>query len=155
MPEGLLASTATEMSAPCSAQRRPAPPFALRRADPTRPLCVRVLDSTGLNWISLFRASGESFRRLVLDALEGARDACFLGEQFCWHLIVPDPAWPPRWAPRLDPTHQASYVVHCVSCVMCHASRILHLAPSFTQFATPTMHVVSCVTIEYYEWLTT
>ena len=42
-----MASKATEMSAPCSAQRRPAPPSALRRADPTRPLCVRVLDSTG------------------------------------------------------------------------------------------------------------
>ena len=76
-----MASKATGMSAPCSAQRRPAPPVvcpgfglvksvfigirffvvlenvqavvrrappsALRRADPTRPLCVRVLDSTG------------------------------------------------------------------------------------------------------------
>ena len=27
------------MSAPCSAQLRPAPPSAVRRADPTRPLC--------------------------------------------------------------------------------------------------------------------
>ena len=45
-PEGLLASKATEMSAHCFAQRRPAPPSALHRADPTRPLCVRFLDST-------------------------------------------------------------------------------------------------------------
>ena len=35
------------MSASCSDQRRPAPPSALRHADPTGPLCVRVLDSTG------------------------------------------------------------------------------------------------------------
>ena len=35
------------MSAPCSAQLRPTPPSAVRRADPTLPLCVRVLDSTG------------------------------------------------------------------------------------------------------------
>ena len=41
------------MSAPCSAQRRPAPPSALRRADPTRPLCVRVLDSTGADNLRL------------------------------------------------------------------------------------------------------
>ena len=43
-----MASKETDMSAPCSAQRGPAPPSALRLADPTRPLCVRVLDSTGL-----------------------------------------------------------------------------------------------------------
>ena len=48
-PEGRLAPKGTEKSAPCSAQRRPAPPSALCRADPTCPLCVRVLDSTGLN----------------------------------------------------------------------------------------------------------
>ena len=35
------------MSAPWFAQLRPAPPSAVRCADPTRPLCVRVLDSTG------------------------------------------------------------------------------------------------------------
>ena len=33
-----MASKATEMSAPCSAQRRPALPSALRLADPNRPL---------------------------------------------------------------------------------------------------------------------
>ena len=42
-----MAPKATEMSASCSAQRRPALPSALRRADPTRSLCVWVLDSTG------------------------------------------------------------------------------------------------------------
>ena len=44
----LLASKATELSAPCSAQRRPATPSALRRADPICPLCVRILNSTSL-----------------------------------------------------------------------------------------------------------
>ena len=47
--EGRLPSRPIEMSAPCSAQLRPAPPAAVRRADPTRPLCVRVLDSTGFH----------------------------------------------------------------------------------------------------------
>ena len=45
--EGRLPSRPTEMSAPWFAQLRPAPPSAVRCADPTRPLCVRVLDSTG------------------------------------------------------------------------------------------------------------
>ena len=43
-----LAFGPTELSAPCSSQLRPAPPSAVRRADPTRPWCVRVLDSTSL-----------------------------------------------------------------------------------------------------------
>ena len=29
--------------------------------------------------------------------------ACLLGEQFCWHPVLPDPAPPPRHAPRPDP----------------------------------------------------
>ena len=57
----------------------------------------------GLNEISLVRASGETFRRRVFDALEGTRDSCLLGEQFCWHPVLPDPAPPPRRAPRPDP----------------------------------------------------
>ena len=39
------------------------------RFDSTRPWYVRVLDSTG-------RASGETFRRRVFDALEKARKDC-------------------------------------------------------------------------------
>ena len=35
-----------------------------------------------LNRISLVRASGETFRRRVFDALESARKDCSLGEQF-------------------------------------------------------------------------
>ena len=77
--------------------RRP----AVRRPVPTRPGYVRVLDSTGLHRISLVRASGET-RRRVFDALVGAREACFLGEQFCWHPVLPDPAPPPRRALRSD-----------------------------------------------------
>ena len=71
----------------------------MRRPDPTGPLCVRVLDLTSS--ISLVRASGET-RRRVFDALKGAREACFLGEQFCWHPVLPDPAPPLRRALRLD-----------------------------------------------------
>ena len=42
--------------------------------------------------------------RRVFDALEGAREASFLGEQFCGHPVLPDPAPPARRAPRLDPS---------------------------------------------------
>ena len=75
-----------------STQRRPvlpspAPPRrpAVRRPDPTGPWFVRVLGST------------------TFDPLEGTRILCFLGEQFCWHPILPDPARPPCRAPRPDP----------------------------------------------------
>ena len=44
-----------------------------------------------------------SDRRRLFDALEGAKDSCLLGEQFCWHLVLPDPVLPLRRAPRLDP----------------------------------------------------
>ena len=45
----------------------------------------------GLHRISLVRASGETFRRRVFDALEGTRKDCPLGEQFCWHTVLPAP----------------------------------------------------------------
>ena len=45
--EGRLPPRLTEMSALWFAQLRSAPPSAVRCADPTGPLCVRVLDSTG------------------------------------------------------------------------------------------------------------
>ena len=59
--------------------------------------------SIDLHTISLLRASGESFRRRLFDALEGAREARILGEQFCWYPVLPDPAPPPRRAPRPGP----------------------------------------------------
>ena len=43
------------------------------------------------------------FKRRVFDALEGTREACSLGGQFCWHPVLPDPAPPLRHAPRPDP----------------------------------------------------
>ena len=98
-PEGRLASKATEMSAPCSAQRRPAPPSALRRADPTRPLCVRVFDSTGHQFVLLGRRSGDVSSML----LESAWKDCSLGAQFYWRAVLLDPAPPPRRASRRDP----------------------------------------------------
>ena len=60
-----MASKATKMSAPCSAQLRPARPSSLRRADPTRPLCVRVLDSTG------YKLAYSLFRRDVQESVPG------------------------------------------------------------------------------------
>ena len=57
----------------------------------------------GLHRISLVRAFGETFRRRFFDALEGTKDLRCLGEHFCWHPILPDPARPPRRAPRPDP----------------------------------------------------
>ena len=77
---------------PCAAPSRPA-----------RSVSGFWIRQVGLHRISLIRASGESFRRRVFDALGGTRKACLLGEQFCWHPILPDPAPPPRRAPRPDP----------------------------------------------------
>ena len=57
----------------------------------------------GLHKILVVSASGETFRRLVFDALGGTRDACLLGELFCRRPVLPGPAPPPRRAPRLDP----------------------------------------------------
>ena len=57
----------------------------------------------GLHRIYLIRASGESFKRRVFDALERTREARTLGEQFRWHPVLPDPAPPPHRAPRPDP----------------------------------------------------
>ena len=74
----------------------PAPPRRTTvHPDPTRPWYVRVLDSTS-------RASRETFRRCVFDALEGTRDACPLNELFCCCPVLPDPAPPLRCAPRPD-----------------------------------------------------
>ena len=61
-------------------------------------LCSSVV----LHRISLVRVSGESFRRLVFDALGGARDACLLGKLFCRRPVLPRPALPSNVRP--DPT---------------------------------------------------
>ena len=68
-----------------------------------QPFVNRGFCSIGLHMISLVRASGKTFKRRVFDALERPRDACLLGELFCWHPVLPDPAPPPRRAPRPDP----------------------------------------------------
>ena len=85
----------------------PAPPGhpAARRPAPTRPWYVRVLDSTGLHRISLACAFEDTFRTAVLDALEGAKDSCLLGEPTRRHPVLPGSA-PPRCPAvgRPDPT---------------------------------------------------
>ena len=76
-------------------------PGALRPGD--KPLINRSLfSSIGLNGISFVRASGETFRRRVFDALGGARDACLLGKLFCRRPVLLGPAPPPGRAPRPD-----------------------------------------------------
>ena len=65
--------------------------------------CPNPPRRSALHRISLVRASGRTFRRFVFDALGGTRASCLLGEQFCWHPVLPDPAPPPRCAPRPDP----------------------------------------------------
>ena len=57
----------------------------------------------GLHRILFVRASGETFRRRVFDALGGTRDACLLGALFCRRPVLPGPAPPLRRAPRPDP----------------------------------------------------
>ena len=42
-------------------------------------------------------------KQTVFDALEGTKEDCPLGEQFCWHPDLPDTAPPRRHATRPDP----------------------------------------------------
>ena len=85
-------------ASPCPA----APPCAAptRRARSVFGFWIRQVD---LHRISLVRASGETFWRLVYDAFKDTKEACFRGEQFCWHPVLPEPAPPLRRAPRPDP----------------------------------------------------
>ena len=57
----------------------------------------------GLNGISFVRASGETFRRRVFDALGDTRDACLLGQLLCLCPAQPSPTPLPLRAPRPDP----------------------------------------------------
>ena len=58
----------------------------------------------GLHRISLVRASGETFKRCVHNALEGSRDARLLGGLFCRRPVLTDPAPLPCRALRPDPS---------------------------------------------------
>ena len=70
------------MSAPCSAQRRPAPPSALRRADPTRTLCVRVLESTGDEVVEDLGESEDELDESEEDLGESEEDLDVLPEEY-------------------------------------------------------------------------
>ena len=65
----------------------------------------------GLKGISFVRASEESFRTVVLDALEGKRDACFLGEPTHRHPVLPRPARLRRPAVRRPAPTRPWYVL--------------------------------------------
>ena len=62
--------------------------------------------SIGLHRISFVRASDETFKSDLFDALGGTRDGCLLGEPIRRRPVLPGPA-PPRPANvrRPDPTH--------------------------------------------------
>ena len=88
-----------------STGQQPGTKSASRPAD--KPVTHRLstggfVPAFGLHRVSLVRASGRTFRRRVLDSLEGARNACLLGELFCRRQSCPTP--PRRPAVRSDPT---------------------------------------------------
>ena len=53
-------------------------------------------------WVSVVRASGETFRRRLSNVLEGTTDGRLLGEPSCRRLVLLAP--PRRLNARLDPT---------------------------------------------------
>ena len=55
---------------------------------------VRCVPPMGLHRISFVRASEETFRTAIFDALEGKRDGCLLGEQTRRRPVLPRPAQP-------------------------------------------------------------
>ena len=50
--------------------------------------------------IRLFVLLGKRSGDVFIDAMEITREASLLGDQVCWHPVLPDPARPPRRAPR-------------------------------------------------------
>ena len=66
--------------------------------------------SIGLHMISDVRASEESFKTGVLDALAGNRVGRLLGEPTCRHPVLPRPALPRRPAVRRPAPTRPGYV---------------------------------------------
>ena len=62
----------------------------------------RFCFSVGLYTVSRVRASGETLKRRFFDAFDRTVVFCLLGESFCWHSVLPDPARPLRRALRFD-----------------------------------------------------
>ena len=85
----------------CHAQRACFVP-QLNRLSTTGQQFISFLHLFCANKVSFVRASGKTLKRLFFDPLESTRDLFFLGEKFCWHPILPNPARPPRRAPRPD-----------------------------------------------------
>ena len=57
----------------------------------------------GLHRVLYVCASEGKFKLNVFDVLEGIRDSCKLGGQFCWHPVLPDSASPTRRESCPDP----------------------------------------------------
>ena len=120
---GTVVSCANKPVGVPSCRARPAQPPRRAPPDPTRPWCVRVLDSTscpqpgarrgrrladkplinrgsnacfvlGLHRKSFVRACGASFRTVVFYALGGKRVTCVLGKPTRWRPVLPAPALP-------------------------------------------------------------
>ena len=84
-----------------STGQQPRTKSGFRPAD--KPLVNRTFcSSIGLHRISLVRASKETFRTGVFDALGGTRDGCLLGEPIRRRPVLPGPARPAMRRP--DPT---------------------------------------------------
>ena len=96
---GTVLSCANKHVGVPSCRAPPAQPPRRAPPDPTSPWCVRVLVSTGLHMNSIVRASEETFRKVVFDALGDERVACFLGGQTRRRPVRPGPARPPGRAP--------------------------------------------------------
>ena len=73
------------------------------KPDINRSSTADFVPAFGLHRFSLVRASGETFRRRAFDALGGTREDCLLGEQFCRHPFLTNPAPSPRRVLRADP----------------------------------------------------
>ena len=93
--EGGLSPGQIVRTASCASQPSLA---ALPFAAPTR-----TASSVSGFWIRQIGAFGNVFRRCFFAAMGCTMEACPLGEQFCWHPVLPDPNPPPRCAPRPDP----------------------------------------------------
>ena len=91
---------------------------------------------------SLVRASGETFRRRVFDALEDTSDASLLSELFCRRPALPSPTSLPRRSPRTDPPvvcpgFELERFVQD-SCARCLGGYEGHMSPRRTDSSTTT-----------------
>ena len=76
--------------------------FVLLRNHLSTAIQPRVLFSQRSTYVSFFLCCSGETRERVFDSLEGTMKANFLGAQFCWHPVLPDPTPPSRCTLRPD-----------------------------------------------------